>query len=93
MFEGVRAHANFSNQFALHRADRSLDGVCDGGARNRRPSRRRVLAASARENARRVPLLRQRGADSSGWPFGDPRRNIRRERMRVTLRAVHTDKL
>ena len=93
MFEGVRAHANFSNQFALHRADRPVDGVCDGNARNRRPSRRRALAVSARENARLVPLRRQRGAGSSGLPFGESRRNSRRERMRVTLRAEHADKL
>ena len=63
MFEGVRTHANSSNRFALHRAERSVDGVCDGDARKRRPSRRRVRSASAKENARMVPLPGQRGAD------------------------------
>ena len=63
MFEGVRANGNSSNRLALHREERSLDGVCDGNARNRRPSRRTVRSVPAKENARRVPLLRQRGAD------------------------------
>ena len=93
MFEGVRAVDSSWNRLALHRAKRSVDGVCDGGARSRRPSRRRVFAASAKENARRVPLRRRRGAGSGGWPFGDPHRNGRRERMRVTHRAENTDKL
>ena len=93
MFEGVRTNGDSSNRLALHRAERSVDGVCGGDARNRRPSRRRVRAAPAKENARLIPLPRQRGADPSGLPFGDPRRNSRRERMRVTLRAEHADKL
>ena len=62
MFERVSAMDNSWNRFALHRADRPVDGVCDGNARNRRPSRRTVRSAPAKENARRVPLPRQRGA-------------------------------
>ena len=63
MFEGVRANGNSSNRLALHRAERPLDGVCDGDARNRQPSRRRVRADPANENVRLVPLPGQRGAD------------------------------
>ena len=63
MFEGVRANGNTSDRLALHRAERSLDGVCDGDTRNRRPSRCRFRADPANENARLVPLPGQRGAD------------------------------
>ena len=37
MFEGVRANGNSSNRLALHRAERSLYGVCDGDACKRQP--------------------------------------------------------
>ena len=63
MFEEVRTNNNSSNRLALHRAERYVDGVCDGDARNRRPSRCRFRADPANENARLVPLPGQRGAD------------------------------
>ena len=79
MFEGVSGTGNSSNRLGLHLAKRSPDGVCSGNVRNRRPPRRRVLAACAKQNALLAAPARQLRADSERFAV---RRFASNSRMR-----------
>ena len=94
MFEGVSGTDNSSNRLGLHLAKRSPDGVCSGNVRNRRPPRRRVLAACAKQNAFLSAVPRQRRADCERFAV---RRFASNSRMRCvscyTQTREHSDKL
>ena len=69
MFEGVTSIDNFRTDSRYTYTRLALGGVRGRSIRERRPSRRIVLAASATRNACLVALLGQRRADSNGSPF------------------------
>ena len=69
MFEGVATIDNFRTDSRYTYTRLALGGVRGRSIRERRPSRRVVLAASATRNACLVALLGQRRADSNGLPF------------------------
>ena len=84
MFEGVTSIDNFRTDSRYTYTRLALGGVRGRSIRERRPSRRVVLSASATRNACLVALLGQRRADSNSSPFLDSRRNGGGKCMRYT---------
>ena len=84
MFEGVATIDSSRTDSRYTYTRLALGGVRGRSIRERRPSRRVVLAASAETNTCLVALLGQRRADSNGSLFSDSRRNGGGKCMRYT---------
>ncbi len=84
MFEGVATIDSSRTDSRYTYTRLALGGVRGRSIRERRSSRRVVLAASAETNTCLVALLGQRRADSNGSLFSDSRRNGGGKCMRYT---------